>query len=51
MMNQYNNALETLREKGCRLTPQRVMVLSAMTKRPGHLGVSEISQAVYKQYP
>ena len=51
MMNQYNNALETLREKGCRLTPQRVMVLSALTKRPGHLGVSEISQAVYKQYP
>ena len=51
MMNQYNNALETLREKGYRLTPQRMMVLSVMAKRPGHLDVSEISQEVYKQHP
>ena len=50
-MVQRSKALEVLKENGYRLTPQRVMVLSAMVEHPGHIGVEDILQAVHRMYP
>ena len=50
-MAQHRKALDKLRESSYRLTPQRVMVLSVLADRPGHIGVEDIYGEVRKQYP
>ena len=47
----HNAAIETLREAGYRLTPQRMMVLSAIAESMGHLTAEAIHQEVVKTYP
>jgi len=50
-MARPSKALEALKEMGYRLTPQRVMVLTALAEHPGHIGVEEIIRAVHHLYP
>ena len=50
-MSRHAEALEFLKETGYRLTPQRVMILSAIGEREGHLGVDEIYERVRRVYP
>ncbi len=44
-------ALEVIKNTGYRLTPQRVMVVSALAEQPGHIGVDDIYEAVHRLYP
>ncbi len=50
-MTQHNAILETLRETGYRLTPQRVMVLQAIGESNRHLTAEAIHQRVIQLYP
>ncbi len=50
-MTRHNAVLETLREAGYRLTPQRVMVLQAIAESDGHLTAEAIHQRVIQLYP
>ena len=55
-MIKHEKAIETLRLKGHRLTPQRLIVLSIIasgegTTGDGHMGVDEVFQAAKKAYP
>ena len=50
-MVQQSKVLDSLKQMGYRLTPQRVMVVTAMIKRPSHIGVDEIFQEIHKTYP
>jgi Fur family ferric uptake transcriptional regulator len=50
-MQDQQATIEALRGSGHRLTPQRVMVLSAIGDLGGHVSVDEIHQQVLKQYP
>ena len=50
-MIRASKILNALKELGYRLTPQRVMVITAMANRPSHIGVDEIIQEVHKTYP
>ncbi|MFN3974156.1 MAG: Fur family transcriptional regulator [Dehalococcoidia bacterium] len=50
-MSGHKIALETLKEKGCRLTPQRLMVLEAIAEKGGHMGAEEVLERVQKAYP
>ena len=44
-------AVEALRGKGHRLTPQRLIVLSIVAEGDGHMGVDEIFQRAKEAYP
>ena len=50
-MIKHEQVIETLRLKGHRLTPQRMIVLSTITSGEGHMGVDEVFQAAKKAYP
>ena len=50
-MIKHEKAIETLRLKGHRLTPQRLIVLSIISSGDGHMGVDEVYQAAKKAYP
>ncbi|MDA1271126.1 MAG: Fur family transcriptional regulator [Chloroflexi bacterium] len=50
-MTTHEKAIETLRLKGHRLTPQRLIVLSCIAAGGGHKGVDEVFQAAKKAYP
>lgn len=50
-MSQHGLVLQSLKEKGYRLTPQRVMVLSAIADGNGHMGVDQVYEQVRKVYP
>lgn len=50
-MHHSSGLLEHLREKGLRLTPQRLFVVSAIADGKGHLGVDELHQRVKESYP
>ncbi len=50
-MTRHNAVLETLREAGYRLTPQRVMVLQAIAESDGHLTAEAIHRRVTQLYP
>ena len=50
-MIKHEKAIETLRLRGHRLTPQRLIVLSTIASRDGHMGVDEVFQAAKKAYP
>ena len=41
---------QALRQKGYRLTPQRVMLLAALGQRQGHMSVEELYEQVRRQY-
>ena len=42
---------QTLKDSGRRLTPQRLMILSAVRHAGGHIAVSEILERVRESYP
>ena len=50
-MINHESAIETLRLKGHRLTPQRLIVLSTIASGDGHMGVDEVFRAAKKAYP
>ena len=49
-MIKHEQAIETLRLKGHRLTPQRLIVLSIIASSDSHMGVDEVFQAAKKAY-
>lgn len=50
-MPHHTKLLELLRERGLRLTPQRLFILSAIAEGEGHLGVDEVYRRVQDSYP
>ena len=50
-MVQHQRAIETLRDKGHRLTPQRMLVLSIVAGGDGHMGVDEVFRRSKEAYP
>ena len=50
-MAKYEEILDTLKEVGYRLTPQRVMILSAIASNRGHITAEEIHEKVKQTYP
>jgi len=50
-MEKHRKLFEGLREKGLRLTPQREMILSAISKGAGHFSAEALMAVVRKQYP
>ncbi|MEE9261531.1 MAG: Fur family transcriptional regulator [Dehalococcoidia bacterium] len=50
-MTHHGKVLDKLKESEYRLTPQRVMVISAMAEHPGHIGVDDIFREVHRLYP
>ena len=50
-MVQHQRAIETLRDKGHRLTPQRMLVLSIVADADGHMGVDEVFRRSKEAYP
>ena len=50
-MIDHESAIDALRLKGHRLTPQRLIVLSIIASGDGHMGVDEVFQAAKKAYP
>jgi Fur family transcriptional regulator, ferric uptake regulator len=50
-MSHHNEIEEFLRERRLRLTPQRLLILSAIADGEGHLGVDEVYRKVKESYP
>ena len=50
-MATHRGVVEALRQAGYRLTPQRMMVLQAITEGKGHLTAEAIHQRAIKIYP
>jgi len=50
-MNQPGDILRKLREQGYRLTPQRLMILSAIESSDAHISAEEIYAQVVAKYP
>ena len=50
-MTQHQQSIEILREKGHRLTPQRMLVLSIVADGDGHMGVDEVFRRAKQSYP
>ena len=50
-MVKLEEVLDTLKQEGYRLTPQRVMILSAIASSKGHMTAEEIHEKVKKTYP
>ena len=50
-MAKYDQTLETLRGRGVRLTPQRLIILSIVAHGDGHLGVDEVYRSAKESYP
>ena len=50
-MSVEDAAMQALKESGHRLTPQRMMVLSAVRQAGGHLTAAEILEQVRETYP
>lgn len=50
-MSKRDDAVEALRAKGFRLTPQRVLVITAVAEGGQHMGVDEVFQAARAKYP
>ena len=46
-----DHSIQTLRESGHRLTPQRVLILSALRRAEGHMTASEVLDHVRGSYP
>lgn len=50
-MSCEDHSVQTLRESGHRLTPQRVLILSSLRHADGHMTVAEILDRVRQSYP
>lgn len=50
-MSEHEAIVEALRRVGYRLTPQRLMILSAIHQSPGHVSAEEILERVKATYP
>ena len=50
-MTSQASIVDSLRQEGYRLTPQRLMVLSIIHDSMGHISADEIHQKVRQQYP
>ena len=50
-MTETKRAIETLREQGHRLTPQRLLVLQIVGAGNGHMGVDEVFRQAKEAYP
>lgn len=50
-MSHYQQAIDTLRREGHRLTPQRVLVLSIVAEGAGHMGVDDVFRRSKESYP
>ncbi|MBI4281864.1 MAG: transcriptional repressor [Chloroflexi bacterium] len=50
-MSIHSSVIQTLREAGYRLTPQRMMVLQAIAESRGHVTAEAIHQQAVKTYP
>ena len=50
-MASNTRVVETLRDQGYRLTPQRMLILSVVEKGDGHLGVDEVFRRAKESYP
>ena len=50
-MSNETEAVQVLRQAGHKLTPQRLMIVSALRDTKGHLTASEIYEQVRKEYP
>ncbi len=50
-MNQPGDIVRKLREQGYRLTPQRLMILSAIESSDAHISAEEIYAQVVAKYP
>lgn len=50
-MNDHTHLLETLREHGVRLTPQRVAILEIVTATEGHITADEVYAGIHPRYP
>jgi len=45
------DTIKTIRDSGHRLTPQRVMVLTAIAETPGHISVEDIQRRLAEKNP
>ena len=50
-MNRYDEILEEVRAQGLRLTPQRLIILSAIAAGEGHMNVDEVYRRAKEAYP
>jgi Fur family ferric uptake transcriptional regulator len=50
-MNQPGDIVKKLTEKGYRMTPQRLMIVSAIEASDGHISAEEIYAQVVAKYP
>ena len=50
-MSCEDHTVQTLRDSGHRLTPQRVLILSSLRHADGHVTASEILDQVRESYP
>ena len=50
-MPHHMHTLESMRSKGYRLTPQRVLILSIIADGDGHMGVDEVFRKAKEAYP
>ena len=47
----HERAVDSLREQGYRLTPQRILILSVVAESAGHIGVDQVFRRSKEAYP
>ena len=50
-MNRHNDIIEAVKAQGLRLTPQRMIILSAIADGEGHMNVDEVYKRAKQAYP
>jgi len=50
-MSHHRDTVQRLREKGYRLTPQRLAVLEVIRADPGHMSVQEVLERLKPEHP
>ncbi len=50
-MSGHFKILQSLRETGHRLTPQRLMILSTIHEHQGHITAEEVCEKIHQEYP
>ena len=50
-MTKHDHILDMLKAQGLRLTPQRLIILSAIAKGEGHMNVDEVYRRAREEYP
>lgn len=51
VQTRLDEILEKLRQRDCRITPQRIAILQAFLQRPDHPGVEHVYADVKKNFP